>query len=491
MHQDPWEPPDGPYPSDRTPDSDSRDNEPPEDGEITRMSPLLNWHVVEIDGEATLIEETEIAETEIAEAAIESVHVAPPGLAQEDVPSQSRVRASSMIREQIDDIVVARMQMRRVVVTPGQSATFEVSVANQGRWSALFEVTVEGWIDEAWTPDLPMRLHLEPGARQMVTLTIAPPRQSDCQAGDHELAVVVRASRYPGHWTRLAATLVVERYASLKLGTPQPRQLDLSWFVSTATLRLPVTNHSNYPATIHLQGVDRDRQCDFIFYIDSDPDGSILDDGMMGTAHLTLQPGQTVAVPVEVRTRLRPFLGIMPRLMHFRLVARMDTEPPLRRAMDGQLAVAPLIGPWHLAISVVLGVIAIFGTGLAGLALLVALRSTTPANSVPPAAAIAAEAAPVVALVIQMEQPMPTRAPSGPTELGAASVPVITQGAPDATGALSEIPIVSADQVTSPGEPTPVGQLQLRPLVVTTPVAAGCKLPPDARTRSYTSACAS
>jgi soluble lytic murein transglycosylase-like protein len=33
------------------------------------------------------------------------------------------------------------------------------------------------------------------------------------------------------------------------------------------------------------------------------------------------------------------------------------------------------------------------------------------------------------------------------------------------------IPIISADQVTAPGEPTPIGQRPLRPAVVTTPVA--------------------
>ena len=261
MHQDPWEPADGSYPSDRTSDSDASEVTPPADGENPRvLLPLLNWHVVEIEGEATLIEETEIKE-----APLESVSVSPPALA-EEAPLQNEAYASSTIRDQVDDVVVAGMPLRRVVVIPGEAATFAVTVANQGRWSALFEITVEGWIDEAWTPELPMHVQLQPGARQIVTVTIVPPRHSACHAGDHALAVVVRASRYPGHVTRLAATMVVERYASLRLGTPQPHELDLSWFVPSATMRLPITNQSNYPATIHLQGVDRARQCDFTFY---------------------------------------------------------------------------------------------------------------------------------------------------------------------------------------------------------------------------------
>jgi soluble lytic murein transglycosylase-like protein len=281
--------------------------------------------------------------------------------------------------------------------------------------------------------------------------------------------------------------MVVERYASLKVGAPQPRELELSWFVSAATLRLPVTNQSNYAATVHLQGVDRERQCDFTFYTDHDTDdhiqasGSDLDAGIVGAAHLVLQPGQTVTVPVEVRTRQRPWIGLAPHITPFRVVARMDTEPPRRRAADGQLAVAALIGPWQMAIAAVLGVVAIFGTGLAGLALLVALRSASLTQVAPPAATPLA-AAPVVAFVIQMDQPMPTRVPASagraaPAEL----VPQADQNSalmPDTVGESPGVPIVSADQVTAPGEPTPVGQRQLRPLVVepvvvTTPVAQG------------------
>lgn len=462
MHQEPWEPLDGPYPSERAPGSESNDADPPADGKIADYPlPLLNWQVVEIEGEATLIEETEIKD-----AAPETVRISPPALAHEVAPPFDSAQTQAPIRDHYDDVVVAGMQVRRVSVVPGETAEFEVSVANHGRWTALFEISIEGWIDEAWTPDLPVRVQLEPHAVQEVKVAISPPRQPESRAGEHPLAVVVRAARYPGHVTRLAATLVIERYASLKLGKLLPEELDVSWSVPVATTRLPITNHSNYAATIHLQGVDRGRHCDFIFYTD----GSTLDDGVMGTAHLVLQPGQTVTLPVEVRTRQRPLFGVVPRLTPFRLLARMDTEPPLRRAADGHLAISALVGPWHMAVAAVLGIIALFGTGLAGLALLVALRSTNPAFNAPQAV-VATPAPPVVAFVIQMDQPMPTRAPGAPVNLLPTENSV--QAAPDVAVDQQGIPIVSADQVTAPGEPTPVGQRPLRPLVVTTPVAPG------------------
>jgi soluble lytic murein transglycosylase-like protein len=410
-----------------------------------------------------------------------------------EVAPQFETRAPSAIQDQVDDVVVAEMQVRRLVVMPGESATFEVSVANHGRWSALFEVSLEGWIDEAWTPDLPIRVQLEAGARQAVIVPIALPRQPDCRAGDHALAVVVRAARYPGRVTRLAATLVIERFASLKLGTPQPHEVDLSWFVPAATMRLPVTNQSNYPATIHLQGMDRERHCDFTFYTDGNsPDGNNIDDGIMGSARLVLQPGQTVSIPVEIRTRHRPLMGIMPRIVTFRMVARMDTEPPLRRAVEGELAVSALIGPWQMAIAGVLGVVAVFGIGLAGLALLVALRSTAASAPVPQVAPTSVPVAPVVAFVIQMDQQMPTREPSLPVNALPApnEAQEVLQGAPQQSNEAPQIPIVGADQVTAPGEPTPVGQRPLRPLAVTTPGAAGASVaavtPPQANGANLT-----
>jgi soluble lytic murein transglycosylase-like protein len=126
-----------------------------------------------------------------------------------------------------------------------------------------------------------------------------------------------------------------------------------------------------------------------------------------------------------------------------------------------------------------LGVVAIFGTGLAGLALLVALRTNSPTNNPPPVVPTPAPAAPVVAFVIQMDQPMPTRVPDGLAHN--APVQSLPQDAPVVAGEDSGIPVVSADQVTAPGEPTPVGQRPLRPLVVTTPSAQAAPQGPVAQ----------
>lgn len=371
------------------------------------------------------------------------------------------------IRDQVDGFVCAQLAVRRVVVTPGEAVELTVEVANQGRWAARFEVNLEGWIDEGWCPDLPAHVHVEPGQRRTVSLVIAPPRSPTCQAGEHPMAVVVAAPRYPGHVTRLAAVLVVEPYIALKVGAPQPPQVQTSWFNPAATLQLPLRNEGNSPATVHVQGADAARQVDFVFLAgnaafaeDRPPEAA-----WAGNAQVVLGPGQSLSLPVEVRPRRRPLIGVTPRQTPIRFVARVATEPPLRRSAEAVVATSPLIGPWQMAIAGVLAVVALFGTGLAGLALLVALRSA--AASAPVAQPVpAAVSAPPVTFVIQMNQPVPTPgAGAVPNTGGMAATGEMGGTVPEARVQPPTAPIVRADQVTAPGEPTPEGAIPLQPIM--------------------------
>ena len=143
MQNHPWDSdePTQPYRRDddddvhRTSSDDELDAIPP---------PLRNWQVVtsrpaegiEIDGEATVIDDA--ADDE------------------DDAPVSSPQTV-------VDSTVVAGLATARVTVIPGETATLTVNLFNNGRWPSLFEVMLEGWIDERWCPDLPTRVHLEPG----------------------------------------------------------------------------------------------------------------------------------------------------------------------------------------------------------------------------------------------------------------------------------------------------------------------------------------
>jgi membrane-bound lytic murein transglycosylase F len=435
---------------------DPRSPDPQDPSEWSRIPPpLQNWQV--IDGEAAVVD---------ADATPKPA-----------TPRPAAPRPATAIGDQPDDVIGVSLAARTLTVTPGEAAALTVTVTNHGRWAAQFEVTLEGWLDERWCPDLPQRVTLEPGLSAPVTLTIAPPRQADVQAGEIAIAVVARADRFPGHSARLGATLTVERFAALQLGALRPPTAETSWSKPSAWVRLPLTNQGNYPAIVYVQGGDAARACEFTFYPVGRLAGDDPSDGEVGRTQLQIAPGQTVMLPVEIRPRARSWVGLLPRSLPYKLVARMDTEPPLRRAATGHLLSIPLVGPWRLALLAVVAMVAIFGSGLAGLALLVALRTLgSPPPVAAPPAPVAADAPPVVALVIQMEQPMPTRAPAAVDGGNApAAAPIAVPGPQGA-------PIVRADQVTAPGQPTPAGQAPLRPLpgqgaaapvVVTGPDATG------------------
>ena len=464
MQNHPWDAddPTQPYRDDA---NDDANRTPPDDELDAIPAPLRNWQVmaarppavIEIDGEATVIDGP-------ADDAATPAPIMPP----------SR-------HDAVDSTVVAGLAAARVTVVPGETATLTVNLLNNGHWPSLFEIALEGWIDERWCPDLPTRVHLQPGERQTVALTLTPPLSPTVTAGEHEAVVTVRAPRYPGHVTRLGVTLAITPHVDVQLGALTPRRVRTTWFRRSARVHLPLINRGNTAATVQLSARDRDHECDFFFLTADLNDFAVDDDAVpVGRTQVTLAPGTTTAVAVEIRPHTRPLFGLASTSLPFRVTAQPlapVAAPVSARVAAGRLSVAPLIGLWHLVVVAVFGVVALFGTGLAGLALLMALRST-PVTVAPTPAAVAAPAAPVVAFVIQLGEPAPTRvppamttpAPSAPSA-GAAAAP------PESVG----VPVISADQVSAPGEP------RLQPIAPTAavPTVASAAVATSARPLTY------
>lgn len=457
MHTFPWEPPEEPRhrpsPDDSAPHARNRDAATPEDAaqaagasdaadaraiEQARIpAPLRNWQVVDIEGEATVMD-----------SGVEEHPAAEDGFA----PRRS-------IREQIDPVVVAVLTQRRIEIAPGEGAVLTVEVINNGDRAARFEVTIEGWIDERWCGELPMHIALQPGARRPVEIPITIPRQAKSQAGDYPLAVVARAARYPGRVTRLAATLAIQPFGAFSLSTLEPRQLSTGWFRPEAVMLIQLANLGNQTTVFQLHAHDRRHVCDYRFLLDaflrdSSGGGPRHEAGDIGGyAEIALAADQRVEVPLEVRPLHMPLLRVSPQLVPFRVTARPVDDPALRRSVDGEVTCLPLVGPWHLVALAVLAVVALVGSGLAGLVLLLALR-TTPAPS-----AQAPAPAPVVALVLKMDDLVPAPGGSAPGSQPAAPLiqpgDVTASGAGGIDGSAGGAPVVRADQVTAPGQELP------------------------------------
>ncbi|MCC6169139.1 MAG: transglycosylase SLT domain-containing protein [Caldilineaceae bacterium] len=448
MHILPWEPPEEsrrrPAPDDSTPHLENRPASAEDTGsghaadwaddrvegagtaaedsvaQAHIPAPLRNWQVVEIEGEATVLD----AGTGEGPAA------------------QAQPAPRSPIREQIDPLVVAVLKQRRIEVAPGESERLAVEVVNNGDRAARFEVTVEGWIDERWCGELPVHVPLQPGARQVVEIAITIPREAKNQAGDYPLAVVARAARYPGRVTRLAATLAIRPYVAFTLAAPEPRQLSAGWFRPAAVALIRLANLGNQTTTFQLHAQDRRRVCDYLFWLDE-----LGDSGERG--QVTLAAGQSVEIALEVRPHQMPLLRVSPQTVPFCVTARPMDDPSLRRSVDGEITCLPLVGPWHLAAAAALAVVALVGSGLAGLVLLLALR-TPPAPAVPAPAATAAPV-PLVAFVLKMDDPVTAPAASL-VQPGDVTAPGSAGTAGRGSG---EPPVVRADQVTAPGQELP------------------------------------
>ncbi len=395
---------------------------------------LRNWQV--IDGEATRVEEP----------------VAP------EPPVTSPTTA---IPEHADDVIVAGLDTRQLTVKPGSTATWQCSLLNNGNCTALFRVHVEGWIDESWlslraTPTQaaatawPLQVLLHPGERTNLAIEITPPRAPSARAGEHPLAFVVRAAEYPERFNRLTATLTIALYTDFALGQVQPKLLRVSWFKRSGTLSLPLTNRGNDKITLHLQGLPQAKrrwQLEF---------------GSASTRHsrftLTLQPGQQVHVPVQVKAHILPLFALRKRNTTIPIRIRGEKELHPARIINVEAICTGLIGPWHLTALFGFFMLTLLGLGLALIAGLMLWRaSITQANINQPVSIQTPAILPVIALVVNLPAATPVPLAVLHAPLDQMVLTPVANGKLANVAAAREItvPLVMADQVTGPGTPAP------------------------------------
>ncbi|GIV76322.1 MAG: hypothetical protein KatS3mg050_4883 [Litorilinea sp.] len=400
-----------------------------DDAEAPQVPP--SWTalpVLEIDGEAT--------------------PVAPPPQSAGRQPAPERRGA---LPEQQDEILVVSLGDRTPTVAAGEHVELAVGLLNNGPRPATFIVTVEGWLDPAWLPSLPVYRTLQPGERAQLTLTLAPPRHPASRAGEHPFAVVVRApDAYPGRQSRVAARLVIEPFYDLRLGRPTPGRVSLAWFRREAWVRLPVANGGNAPLRCELQGRDRHGRCQLSYRVS-------YDSGLQpNPARFLLQPGERLWVAVRVTPRQRPVLGIRAEVapLYFRLWGRGANGEVERHGGGCAVALAPWIGLGQMFAAAGVLLLAVIGMAMLALGALLALPG--PAAGEPGVDPGATPVAVPIAILVRVADPVPTRpavaSMPGPVPDGMAAPP-----APAAsTGGVSALgPVVLPEQVTAPGEVLP------------------------------------
>lgn len=398
-------------------------------GQQSTRQPDQPAEPIEIEGVATVVAAADEAET--------ATTAPPPPAATEPLP----------IADQHDPVLIATLAERHLTVEPGETATYQLTLLNNGPHAAHFTVTPEGWIDDQWVAAPVPAIALAPGERQVITVSLQPPRTTRTQAGKRAVAFCLRAAEYPARCTRLGATLTITHYTDLRLGRVQPLTATLSWWQPQVTLTLPVTNRSNHSHVVRLVAQDREQRCHFTVSLP----GSTASAPNVGK----LAPGQRLQATVQVRLQHPPFWQSRPRELPIQLrLKEVDAATPATSATVA-LTMAPLLGLWQLTSLVGMGALLLAAVGVAGLSalLFVASNFLRPALSEPTAPAAPAP------IVIYIQSPLPERqtphtvaapqpAPTAPLLAIQSSLIPVGQDQRDPTA-----PLVSAAQVSAPGAP--------------------------------------
>ncbi len=412
--------------------------------------PLANWQV--LDDETWLMDE--------AHPLLEGEATAVEPLDDEtDAPSSAEgavTEGAPLIADQHDDIIVAGLEADRLTVEPGQAATFRVGILNNGPKPAVFQLHVEGWLDEAWITVSPVNTSLQPGQRAALDVVIAPGREPSSTAGEHTLAIVTRSPDYPERRSALAATLVIAPFDDLVVGDLQPRRTSVGWNRRATPSRLAITNRGNRPTTVQIRGQDITGACRFEFAPDSRARWQAED------LRLGLTPGETAQLRVRVVPDRPRLVGIQRETLPFRIAVQPADQARAPQMIPGRVENRPMVGPWHLATGLALVMAAVLLALLVGMGGILLLQATrVPAAPVQ----VAAPAPPVIAVMLNSSPP------AAPTS-DATAEPV--------TGPVPGVPVVDAAQVSAPNGEGPLPTTAIQPAPVAPPTGGGLSPAPDA-----------
>lgn len=454
---------------DRMQNPQHRDKDKPGDGEKEEnassagpwrpLPPQLeNWRVMEVEGQAARI-------------ADDSPHAPSPQ------DSSAPLNTGRELTDHVDELIVLTIPDRRLVVASGGTGTMPVSLLNNGDQPLIFEVKIRGEAETTWFPEMPLRVPLQPGERKVFALQVAPSFGPQAEAGTYAFAVTATPVERPERYSRIVCVLTIDAYTDFRLGILQPERLTTSWWTPSAQAMLPITNLSNHEASFQIVGADQGRECIFEF----DTPHDIF--AQAGQATFVLGPGERRSIGVTILSRRQPTVSLSTQERPFRVAVQFvdddghdlgrDRRRDHRQVVEGQIVSAALIGPWQVAALAGIAAAVLAIIMLTSAVMLLALRT----GEGQPVAMPTPPPAPAFALVLSMDEPVPTRelqaAPPAIAESTAATsaAPVVVAG-PEQGG----LPVVQADQVSSPGEEPAIPQpspVRPTPVAVVPPSAGG------------------
>lgn len=340
--------------------------------------------------------------------------------------------------DRIDSVLIAGLPDPELTLEPGSSTTLIVSLLNNGPSPAVFDIGLEGWVRESWLPPGGVHVPVLPGERVAATIAITPVRHPTTVAGQFPFYVVVRSPQYPRRVTRLRGTLLIRPYTDFTVGKLMPGAASVHPLRRRALYTLAVSNMSNHPLSLMLkgQGIGLDVNFDF----NDDPGQP----WQKGPAVVELAPGAGLELFMRAQVKSGPIFSTRPVTAAVRVVGSVVDELRPPRSANAELIYHSLIRPWHLALAVATSLLLLIASGTMAIAARFLLDSTAfspnaRANPVP-------TPAPVV-IVLNQEAPQ-----TDETLPSASGPPAQMTGGEQGPSTVDGLPVVRADQVTSPGQ---------------------------------------
>jgi hypothetical protein len=241
------------------------------------------------------------------------------------------------VRDQIDELIIVTLLEREQTVDVEQTVAYQLTIINGGELVASFDVRVEG-VDPSWVVILPAQINLNEAESGIVTITVTPPRIYTSPAGRHNLSFTISAPDYPGRFSQMGATLVVNPYHDLQIGELSHKRQTLTWGKPVGETYFTLVNGGNSVAQVQVEAQDEERACHFEFQLP--------DQGMTYArqTELRLVPGEATEVALLIEPNDRSLISMRNRTYQYDVRATPLGGQQFPRTIGGQVKVVPLIG---------------------------------------------------------------------------------------------------------------------------------------------------
>jgi serine/threonine protein kinase len=271
-----------------------------------------------------------------------------------------------------EDVIHVTMDTTTIVAEPQRPTFLNLTVLNQSKLVDHFSIQLNG-IPQEWYKVQSGDLRLLPGDKGVGNIAFNVPRSSSSTAGQHNVELQVNAVKQNLRPKIINLILMVQPFYDF--------EFDLEpTLVKRRRTTLTITNKGNSANTYNLNATDPAHDLDF----------------EMGPRQVTLQPGETLPIPMIVKAKQRPLLGA-PQQKPFEVAVTTGLVERPPQPERGTLVVNPRIPRWLMLLVPLLLMLC------AALALL-ALRNyqETNANATASAAAVVATSTRVAEVTEQL-----------------------------------------------------------------------------------------